>query len=247
MSHLSATMEMAGRCVTSPGRGRFLHGGTDVAEGTAPTEKRCSKCGEIKPLDAFAKQRSRKDGRRSHCRSCIAAQQATKKGEYAARHRRWYKNHQALIVQRSRQWRADNRERHRAYSREWQADHPEQARATQQRWYAENRERGNASKRAWTKRNRAYARAALIAYRARKRDAPGKASIEAIAARIAFYGGRCWICRSDDAREVDHVKPLTKGGSNWPANLRPICRSCNGRKGNRWFGVAGLARFREAA
>jgi 5-methylcytosine-specific restriction endonuclease McrA len=22
---------------------------------------------------------------------------------------------------------------------------------------------------------------------------------------------------------MDHVKPLAQGGSNWPANLRPIC------------------------
>jgi hypothetical protein len=32
----------------------------------------------------------------------------------------------------------------------------------------------------------------------------------------------------------DHVKPLARGGSNWPANLRPACKSCNSRKGARW-------------
>jgi 5-methylcytosine-specific restriction endonuclease McrA len=27
------------------------------------------------------------------------------------------------------------------------------------------------------------------------------------------------------------VIPLSVGGTNWPANLRPACRSCNSAKG----------------
>lgn len=164
-----------------------------------------------------------------------------------ARYRRWYEANREKAKERSRQWRAANRERHRAYSRKWNADHPEAYQRKQREWRLRNREHINAYAGAWAKKNRAYYRAAIAAYRARKLDAPGVASVDAILARIAYYGGRCWVCRSADAREVDHVKPLTKGGSNWPANLRPICRSCNARKGNRWFGVGGLARFREAA
>lgn len=72
--------------------------------------------------------------------------------------------------------------------------------------------------------------------RALKVGAPGFATPEQISARIAFYGHRCWMCGAP-WRQIDHVKPLSKGGSNWPANLRPACRPCNGRKNNRWEGV----------
>src|SRR5260370_15820406 len=36
-------------------------------------EKRCSKCGFIKPIEQFSKQRQRngREGRRSHCKDCI--------------------------------------------------------------------------------------------------------------------------------------------------------------------------------
>lgn len=68
----------------------------------------------------------------------------------------------------------------------------------------------------------------------RKRQAAGHASRQQIQARIDFYGGLCWICRAAPARAMDHVKPLACGGSNWPANLRPACTSCNSRKGARW-------------
>lgn len=69
-------------------------------------------------------------------------------------------------------------------------------------------------------------------YALRLATAPGTASPEAIAARIAFYGDRCWVCRAP-AEQIDHVIPLSRGGSNWPANLRPICAACNQHKGAR--------------
>jgi len=64
--------------------------------------------------------------------------------------------------------------------------------------------------------------------------AQGHATAAQIAARVAFYGGLCWICRTAPYTAIDHVKPLAVGGSNWPANLRPACTSCNARKGAQW-------------
>lgn len=36
-----------------------------------------------------------------------------------------------------------------------------------------------------------------------------------------------------DKREVDHKKPLSKGGSNRRSNLRVVSRTTNRRKGNK--------------
>ena len=36
-----------------------------------------------------------------------------------------------------------------------------------------------------------------------------------------------------DSREVDHKKPLSKGGSNKKSNLRVVSRSTNRKKGNK--------------
>jgi len=35
-----------------------------------------------------------------------------------------------------------------------------------------------------------------------------------------------------DGKEVDHIKPLSKGGSNSSSNLRVVSRSTNRRKGS---------------
>ena len=60
-------------------------------------------------------------------------------------------------------------------------------------------------------------------------EAPGHATASQVEARIRFYGGRCWRCRTP-ANSIDHVVPLRLGGTNWPANLRPVCYRCSRRR-----------------
>lgn len=63
-------------------------------------------------------------------------------------------------------------------------------------------------------------------YRARSLGARGDATDAQIAARVAFYFGRCAYC-GGPYEHLDHVIPLSRGGTAWPANLRPACRKCN--------------------
>jgi 5-methylcytosine-specific restriction endonuclease McrA len=88
---------------------------------------------------------------------------------------------------------------------------------------------------------------------AREAAAPGSHTAGQKQGRWDYYQGRCWMC-GEAAHHMDHVKPLARGGSQWPANLRPACWPCNKRKAARWpwgpaqYG-AGLAvmRLRESA
>lgn len=45
------------------------------------------------------------------------------------------------------------------------------------------------------------------------------------------YGHRCVYCRRKMARlTMDHIIPLSKGGSHTASNIVPACKSCNSRK-----------------
>ena len=48
---------------------------------------------------------------------------------------------------------------------------------------------------------------------------------------------RCACCGIEAASQipfqVDHIRPMNKGGRSVPENLQILCRSCNGRKGDR--------------
>lgn len=79
--------------------------------------------------------------------------------------------------------------------------------------------------------------------RARVKDAPiAPFTLEDLASRMAYFGNKCWMC-SGPFEEVDHVKPLAKGGSHMLSNFRPSCNRCNYEKRAEWFGVTELHRF----
>lgn len=53
---------------------------------------------------------------------------------------------------------------------------------------------------------------------------------------LRTHGRKCWLCGveiSDDKEvSLDHVIPVSLGGSNVVTNLRPAHRGCNSRRGN---------------
>lgn len=49
---------------------------------------------------------------------------------------------------------------------------------------------------------------------------------------VAAYGNRCSYC-SGPHEVLDHAIPLSRGGSNFPENVRPACRACNLSKGTK--------------
>ena len=52
--------------------------------------------------------------------------------------------------------------------------------------------------------------------------------------RILIRDGYCCqYCGSEDATTVDHVLPISKGGTDDPDNLVAACTRCNYSKGNR--------------
>jgi hypothetical protein len=76
--------------------------------------KRCSKCGEEKPLECFGPRKKTKDGKNWHCKKCHAAQSRDWKSKNRDHCRAKRLNTYALNI-----------EHRRAYSRKWSREHPE--------------------------------------------------------------------------------------------------------------------------
>ncbi|HEX6312004.1 MAG TPA: endonuclease VII domain-containing protein [Acidimicrobiia bacterium] len=73
--------------------------------------KRCRRCGETKPLDAYYRDRAARDGHRPECKACTGA-----------RRRAWYRANREREIRRVVSWQQRNRdyynERQREYRRE---------------------------------------------------------------------------------------------------------------------------------
>lgn len=93
-------------------------------------EKKCTKCGEVKPKGAFYKDDSKKDGLGSQCKECARARARKYRAENAGK-----------VRAKARKRRAENLEKERVRLRKWQAENPEKVRALSRKWKAENPER----------------------------------------------------------------------------------------------------------
>jgi 5-methylcytosine-specific restriction endonuclease McrA len=61
----------------------------------------------------------------------------------------------------------------------------------------------------------------------------GTCTLKQWQARYEYFGGCCAYCGRKlykSITEIDHVIPMSKGGTGWPSNLVPACRSCNAKK-----------------
>lgn len=222
-------------------------------------EKKCTKCGVIKPLTEFHKNKSSADGLESACSACVAI--------------------------RGRAWRVANHDRKLASIKQW-CDANKERRAAQARERYKTRKRKRyppsplspeALERKRT-RNREYqrARSRRLAARTDEQVAADRARLRPDGLKkcrrgewlpfsdfyetrttsdglqcscISHYNGRlkakgrtwwvpagidqdaCFYC-SDPATSVDHIVPVSRGGTDAPGNLVPACSSCNCSKNN---------------
>lgn len=100
-------------------------------------------------------------------------------------------------------------------------------------WRLKNADKIKQQAATWAKQNKAIVCHLARTRRARKSNAAGFASVDAVKARADYYGNKCAYCKRKQAEHIDHVIPLVRGGTNWPANLRPACASCNTSKGSK--------------
>lgn len=102
-------------------------------------------------------------------------------------------------------------------------------------YYAENAPRRLSHTYAWQKSNPDRCSANRQNRRARIKKAEG-VHVYGDIARIRKSQKDCCVYCPTKLRgkgHVDHIKALSKGGSNWPRNLQLLCEPCNLSKGSR--------------
>lgn len=51
--------------------------------------------------------------------------------------------------------------------------------------------------------------------------------------KLKLFQGKCQLCGTMEKITIDHIIPLSKGGTNDISNLQPLCIHCNTSKGNK--------------
>lgn len=171
--------------------------------GPTSLEKACSTCKEKKPSDDFHKHSAMPSGLSFECRSCAKARLDDKIRANPDFYRNDYAKH---------------RDRHRRSRKEYRNRHRERCINRCREWRAENPEKHLAS---------------VHARRARTLNAEGAHTAKDVRRIREAQRNKCATCCADLDKtgcHVDHIVPLSKGGSNWPSNLQMLCPPCNLRK-----------------
>lgn len=187
--------------------------------------KTCSKCGEIKDVAEF-RTRKERTAPNAACRACEskAAMKHAKANPEAKREadKRYAEAHAEQRAAVNREWRTANAAKVRAAGAVRMAE-----------WRAANTERDAANRADWRSRNKDRERGYSHTRRARVGGS------NSVYRTITIIGETCSYCPAP-ATEVDHVWPLSLGGTNDVQNLVPSCLPCNRSKGSKtlaeWLG-----------
>jgi hypothetical protein len=72
--------------------------------------------------------------------------------------------------------------------------------------------------------------------RSRRLNAGGTITRDEWLAVCEKYNNKCAICHQELPLTMDHIIPLSKGGTHTINNIQPLCKSCNSRKSNKIIG-----------
>jgi 5-methylcytosine-specific restriction endonuclease McrA len=134
--------------------------------------------------------------------------------------------------QKATAWYAANTERGKANVRAYRVINQEKCAAVSRRWASENPDRCRAARQAWEKAHPDKVRLNTRIQVNRRRMAEGYYSAADIRRIYADQTCRCAICKCsiEQGYQIDHIQPISRGGSHWPRNLQLLCAPCNVRK-----------------
>ena len=117
---------------------------------------------------------------------------------------RWRERNPEKVTEQRAKWRNENRERHIATSTRWNQEHPEKRKEISIRYQHKRRSILYGLDRHYTKQEWVHL--------------------------TMLYDNLCGICAGVGPLTVDHIMPLSRGGSNMIDNIQPLCGPCNSKK-----------------
>jgi hypothetical protein len=226
-----------------------------------PQLKRCTKCGELKPREAFFANKKASDGKRAHCKACDAARQLKWRADNPNYFREWGEKNRERVRAKKRVWDDANRDKTREYSRRDKAKNREKRLEETQIWRSNNREHTRAYSRQYRIDHADEVRAYNAEYRrtrraqryineqrrlAYERAVPFEWTKKQWMDTLAYFGGCCAACGRPRGLwhtiAADHWIPVSSPNcpGTVPHNMIPLCHGvggCNNIKNDKPAGM----------
>ena len=182
--------------------------------------KQCSKCKELKPFSEYYKRKNRKSGYQSSCKKCEIE-----------RTQKWIKENQESVKEKEKTRYYANKDFFNKQSRIYHSQNRETINQRRRQKHIENIEHEKQINKLWKKNNPELVRNQSAKRRANKKN-NGKYKVTK-KELTKLYSSNCFYCGKNKSIEIDHVIPLSRGGTHSIGNLVSACRNCNARKNNK--------------
>jgi hypothetical protein len=137
------------------------------------------------------------------------------------------KRNKDRIKANRKQYYKKNKEKELEQNRQWQEENPDYFKE----YYQENKDKVSERNKNWRKRNKHKARVYRHNRRARIAKNGGEFTEEEWLNLCDKYNHTCLCCKTNSVPvTLDHIIPVSKGGSNNIYNIQPLCLSCNDKK-----------------
>ena len=209
---------------------------------------------EYSQLESEAKKKKKaaaqnKLYRQTHPKKVTQQQTVYRKGHAAQRSaygKKWRAEHVDMVQAQRVVYDAIHVAQQAATPKLYRDAHQEQLRAQHKKHYEENYSLVLINHRLWYKKNKKkddtrhaqyqhlhpeISQVGHSRYHARRLNAEGSFTVEEFRQKCEEYDYKCAYCGIEDADlTIDHVIPLSRGGTDYISNIVPACLSCNSRK-----------------
>jgi 5-methylcytosine-specific restriction endonuclease McrA len=193
------------------------------------TPKQCTRCKEwFPPTEEYFRLRRHRNQLNSKCRTCEHERDAELRSKNKDKR-----------SESQRRFRERNPERSKEIKRKWAENNPDKVVQKNARYYIENRDVVKSRNDKYNKKHPEKKRARVEKRRKLSKQAEGNFTENDLKIMYEEQEHRCAYCgitifwNIPNDIHIDHIQPLSKGGSNWPNNLCLACADCNLSKGEK--------------
>jgi len=201
--------------------------------------KRCPCCMDEYPatLDNFQSDKQKRDGLSAYCKPCAHRKRKERdRTEHSkAVRRNYYQKNYDKYAQRNREQYEKHKDKRQSSVRDYHNRNKVSVAAYKQQWAEQNRERTRAAAKRFSERHPDRVRVSTLIQIGKRKGAKGRYTSGDVRRIYIEQQGYCAYCNEwlGDKYHIDHIIPLSRGGSNYPENIALACPPCNMSKGDK--------------